>query len=116
MNENPFVKSDFYAILGSKIRFARKEKGLDQQEFAKCVNLTRTSIINIEKGRQHASVHQIWLMSLFLNIPITDLIPPFDLQNRIVEWEEKIDNNTVIENEGQRKVLIKFFTASRTIK
>jgi transcriptional regulator with XRE-family HTH domain len=113
MNDNPSIKGDFYAILGNKIRFARKEKGHDQQSFAKCVNLTRTSIINIEKGRQHPSIHQLWLMAKFLNIAIVDLIPPLDLKVRIDDWKEKIENNVSIEDEGQKKALMNFISATR---
>jgi transcriptional regulator with XRE-family HTH domain len=113
MSENLLLDCDFYTILGNKIRLARKEKGVDQESLAKCLNLSRTSVINIEKGRQRPSIHQIWLMAYHLQFPILDLIPPPDLQASIDNWTEKVQNHMEIEDDIQKKIVLNFISATR---
>lgn len=47
----------FYEALGKKIRQARDERNISQAEMARTIGLSRTSITNIEKGRQPIQVH-----------------------------------------------------------
>lgn len=42
------------------------------------MSLTRTSIVNIEKGRQHLAVHQLVRLSDFLGCSPGDLIPSLE--------------------------------------
>ena len=42
------------------------------------MGLTRTSIVNIEKGRQHLAVHQLARMSDYLGCAPGDLIPSLE--------------------------------------
>jgi len=46
-----------YLALGGKIRYIRDVLGIDQKELSKRTRLTRTSITNIETGRQRCSLH-----------------------------------------------------------
>jgi transcriptional regulator with XRE-family HTH domain len=48
---------DLYPAVGAVLREARKARGLTQQQVAASVNLTRSSIANIESGRQHLPLH-----------------------------------------------------------
>ena len=41
-----------YAAIGARIRMIRETLGLDQSEVSKRVGLNRTSVTNIELGRQ----------------------------------------------------------------
>jgi DNA-binding XRE family transcriptional regulator len=50
----PFV--DLTAGLGAALRRMRKLKGMNQAEIAEKVSLERTSIVNIEAGKQKLSV------------------------------------------------------------
>lgn len=45
--------------LGSRIRLIRESLGLSQGELAKRVNMQRTSLTNIECGRQRLLLHSI---------------------------------------------------------
>jgi len=113
MDENLLTDAGFYAAVGSKIRMARKQKNIDQETFAKFIQLSRTSVINIEKGRQRPSIFQIWVMAHHLQIPITDLIPPLDLQVRIDSWTEIVERNNLIADPDEKKALMGFITATR---
>lgn len=68
---------EFYLALGQRIAKARQNR-LTQEELAKKVGLTRTSIINIEKGRQQVLVHTLAEMARALDTSVADLIPKQD--------------------------------------
>lgn len=48
------------AIIGSKIKIARKEKGFTQKQLGDKTGLSRTSIINIEKGDQMPCIKTLY--------------------------------------------------------
>ena len=58
-------KSDkeFYLSLGARIRIAREILGWTQGKLGKAVGLTRTSIINIEQGRQSVPLHTFVMLA-----------------------------------------------------
>ena len=45
-------KDAFYLDLGQKVRAVREERKLTQEALASLLGITRTSVTNIEKGRQ----------------------------------------------------------------
>ena len=49
---------------------------MTQEAFAKAVGLSRTSITNIESGRQPVSLHTLYAMADILAVEIGDLLPP----------------------------------------
>jgi transcriptional regulator with XRE-family HTH domain len=65
---------DFYLALGQRIAKARATK-ITQEALAKKLSLTRTSIINIEKGRQQVLVHTLADVARVLGVSIDDLMP-----------------------------------------
>lgn len=48
-----------YGLVAMKIRHVRETLGLQQEELAKRVGYTRTSIVNIEAGRQRLPLHVV---------------------------------------------------------
>lgn len=67
-------REDFYKQLGQKIRNHRG-KSLSQEAIASAVGLTRTSISNIEAGRQKLLLHTFVDIANALNVEITKLLP-----------------------------------------
>jgi len=49
---------------------------MSQQAFANAVGLSRTSITNIERGRQPVSLHTLYSMADILRVEVFDLLPP----------------------------------------
>jgi transcriptional regulator with XRE-family HTH domain len=49
---------------------------MSQEAFAKAVGLSRTSITNIERGRQPISLHTLYFMADILGVEPADLLPP----------------------------------------
>lgn len=64
-----------YSRFGSRLRTARKDAGLTQQDLAERVGLTRTSITNIESGAQHISLHQLYLLAAAVGLPPAEMLP-----------------------------------------
>ena len=66
---------DLYGQFGRQFRAARKGAGLTQQEVAERVGLTRTSITNIERGIQHISLRQLYLLAAAVGCHPAQLLP-----------------------------------------
>ena len=64
-----------YKEFGRRLHDARKKAELNQGDLAERVHLSRTSITNIEKGRQHISLYQLYLLSAALGLEPHDLLP-----------------------------------------
>src|SRR5260370_37293220 len=54
-----FSETDLYVAIGGRIRAARERVGLTQEALGELVGLGRTSITNIERGRQRMTVHTL---------------------------------------------------------
>ena len=57
-----------YQELGIRIEKKRKELGLSQAQLAQKIGKERTSISNIESGKQHAPLHTLYELSLILSL------------------------------------------------
>lgn len=65
----------FYRALGERLKRARIKKRIKQGELARAVGLSRTSITNIEGGRQPVEVRVLVQIATTLGTSITQLIP-----------------------------------------
>jgi transcriptional regulator with XRE-family HTH domain len=68
----------FYKYLGASIRTNRERLRLSQDELARSVGLTRTSLTNIEKGRQHPPLHTFCEIAQRLKVDPSALLPSRD--------------------------------------
>lgn len=68
---------ELYSVIGVKIRDARERsaKRLSQVKLAQILGISRASIVNIEAGRQHASLHLLWRIAEVLETDLVMLIP-----------------------------------------
>jgi transcriptional regulator with XRE-family HTH domain len=56
---HPMIREDrFYEALGAAIKARREELGLTQAELGEHLQLSRTSVTNIERGRQRLLIDQ----------------------------------------------------------
>jgi transcriptional regulator with XRE-family HTH domain len=65
----------FYREIGKMVRDAREAAALTQGLLAQHVGLTRTSITNIERGRQKIQVHTLYAIAEALNVRVATLLP-----------------------------------------
>lgn len=101
----PSEQSKFYAILGSRIREARTQAKLKQETFATFLNLSRASIVNIEKGRQHPPIHLLWDIAKVLNIQVSELFPQFEVGEKVSPQWKKIIAKESTNKETKEKIL-----------
>jgi transcriptional regulator with XRE-family HTH domain len=66
----------FYREFGDRLRLSRQAKGMSQAEVAPGVGLSRTSVANIERGRQRMSLHLLMEFARILDVEPADLLPP----------------------------------------
>jgi transcriptional regulator with XRE-family HTH domain len=94
-------KADFDRALGRRIREAREGVGVQQDQLARAVGLSRTSITNIERGRQGVQAFLLARIAEVLGRPAAELLPGRDAQPQLPakvkvldpskrEWAERI--------------------------
>jgi transcriptional regulator with XRE-family HTH domain len=64
-----------YEQFGRRVKKARLAAKLTQEEVASRVGLKRTSITNIERGRQHIVLHQLFLLASAVGVSPGELLP-----------------------------------------
>ena len=66
---------EIYRGVGRKIRQTRENQHLSQDSLAKRLGISRTSMVNIEAGRQRAPLHLLWQIAELLETKLILLIP-----------------------------------------
>jgi transcriptional regulator with XRE-family HTH domain len=69
------TRADFDRALGVRIRAARDQAGVKQDQLAQAVGLSRTSITNIERGRQGVQTYLLVRIAEVLGRPAAELLP-----------------------------------------
>jgi transcriptional regulator with XRE-family HTH domain len=68
-------RTEFCARFGRLLAARREEANLSQRQFARAIHLSRTSVANIERGRQAVNLHTLYVMADALQRDIADLMP-----------------------------------------
>jgi transcriptional regulator with XRE-family HTH domain len=76
MTRVPRAPTGFYEKLGGRIAEARKRARLTQVRLAELLGLSRTSVVNIERGRQPLAAHSLVAVADALGASVVDLLPP----------------------------------------
>lgn len=85
-----------YRRIGERVQEQREDAPLSQEKLGDLVGLSRSSIVNIEKGRQRPPLHRVWEIAETLEVNPSDLIPSLEevkspedvdpeLEERIIE-------------------------------
>ncbi len=69
------VVDRFYEQFGQRVRRARLAQGMNQSALGHRVGLERSSISNVEKGRQRVQLHMLVEFAAALGVPPDDLLP-----------------------------------------
>lgn len=64
----------FYRDFGARVRAARGD-AITQQELARRVGLSRSSVANVERGAQRVAIHMISVFADALGVPAEALLP-----------------------------------------
>jgi transcriptional regulator with XRE-family HTH domain len=71
----------FYEQFGTRIRRARVHADISQEELGHRVGLNRSSVSNVEKGRQRVPAHMVVEFATALGIPPCELLPTSPLES-----------------------------------
>lgn len=83
-------ENDFYQRLGASIRRSREEADLTQTELAAMVGVSRTSLTNMELGRQRILVDQLASVAMALNTSVGDLMSNIELEDKALASKQKL--------------------------
>lgn len=67
--------NDLYKEVGTRVRRARVRAGLSQTDLGSSTGLTRTSIVNVESGRQRVPLHRLYDIAKVLQVAPQELLP-----------------------------------------
>ena len=90
----------FYEEVGRRIREARKRRKppITQEALAELVSLTRTSITNVEKGRQKFLLHTLVDIAAVLQVDPASLLPQSS-----AEGERQLDKALKDRQQSEKK-------------
>lgn len=98
-------QTELYAQIGKRIRELRQKKELSQTRLAEIVGLKRTSITNIEKGRQKLLVHTLWDLAEALSVSAKDILPAEVVETRSLNSGDMPKDASGKEREWLRAVI-----------
>ena len=76
MSNTRISSKEIYAAMGERIRAERQKRRLSQEKLASYIGLTRTSVTNIEKGRQKIFLHTVFDIATALGTSPAQLLSP----------------------------------------
>jgi transcriptional regulator with XRE-family HTH domain len=71
----PHDEHQLYRLIGSRLRDQRVAQGLSQAQLAEKIGMLRTSITNIEAGRQRVPIHVLYHICEVLSISVYAVLP-----------------------------------------
>lgn len=86
--------SDFYKLVGTKIKALRKEKGLTQEQLAEKANLSYTYLTRLEREGRNLSLETIEKIINALDISPNELFQFHDIDLFL----ERADKKTIIDS------------------
>jgi transcriptional regulator with XRE-family HTH domain len=69
-------RAALYSAVGEKIKSTRLNRRMSQTVLANAIGLTRTSIVNIERGKQRILLHTLYELASALDIAPVELLAP----------------------------------------
>ena len=92
---------DLVKIVGERIRFYRKERGLSQEELAYRASLHNTYIGQLERGEKNATIESLAKISTALDITFAELFEDKTSHPKVLSFElEEMVN--LLENRSKK--------------
>jgi transcriptional regulator with XRE-family HTH domain len=79
VTSDSMAETELRRKVGARVRAARESGGLTQEQVAQRVGMQRSSIANLEAGRQDMNISRLALVAVAVNLNLADLIQPGDL-------------------------------------
>lgn len=68
----------FYEEFGRRLQASRRQAKLTQKELAARVNMSRSSLANVERGNQRVALHQFAELATAIGVDPATLLPALD--------------------------------------
>lgn len=94
------LEHSIYTSIGSAIAERRSRQRLTQEELANCIQMSRTSVTNLEKGRQRIPVHTLVAIAQALGTPLSELLPKTDFFE-VEPLQNAVDTGKLSANEAE---------------
>lgn len=65
----------FNKYIAIRVEKLRKDKGLTQEQLGDAIGLSRSSIVNLEKGRQQMTIKNLYLICNIFGIKSIEIMP-----------------------------------------
>lgn len=108
---NKTSKNRLYQIIGKNIKGLREKSNLTQSDLAQKLDLSRTSIVNIEQGSQHPYIHLLWDISEIFDVDIISILP----SKEEIKNGMQFDRTLIEESVGLKEDIEKFDTFINSI-
>ena len=71
----PLTAEDFWRDVGRRVQGVRKRFGVTQATLADAINVSRTSVVNLESGRQQMGLYKLYKAACLLGCRLREIIP-----------------------------------------
>lgn len=95
-------------FVGERLLARREALGYTQDQVSEATGITRTTILNIEKGKHAVLMANLYRIALHYNLEIADLLPPFAELASALMGEEVAELVQQKSPENLRKMLVGF--------
>lgn len=101
-------KEALYKIIGERIKSHRDSRNISQLELSKRLDISRSSISNIEVGRHQIPLHALYELSKEFKLDINDFLPSYDeivsfATSEITDYSSFL-NSSKLEEEQKEKL------------
>ncbi len=83
--------NEFYAYIGSNVRDKRTASGISQSMLAERIGFTRSSVANLEAGRQRIALHLFVKIERALDCEPGELLPPHEMPSVDADLLSELD-------------------------
>jgi transcriptional regulator with XRE-family HTH domain len=95
-----FIPDDLYSAIGENIHRIRILTGISQEDLANQVGLARTSITNIEMGKQKIQIHTLYQIAQILSVGISELLPAPEPSSQ--DLHQLLEKQEIISKHGKQ--------------
>ncbi len=69
------MRDTLYPYIGHQIQTIRQKKGYTQTDLARLLDLSRTTVVNIEQGRQAVMLHTLITLTHAFHVSLSEFLP-----------------------------------------
>ena len=95
--------------IGKRIMALRKAKGLSQEELAKNLGISRTSLLQVEQGNRHLDVMEFQKLSFLLQFSVNDFLS----KDFLVEQQNELKEEKIKKEKIEERIAVPEMSVSK---